>query len=240
MYHPYEKSYNLCSSPLMNQKQCWLCSQLVQWSFLGRRDKESDATLHTLSQTLFTNNIQIFMNPKKLTNNPKSGLQFPKRTQPHISTVWPLFSLGEQTIEAVHCLSNRKHLSTLSNTFNVFFSLQSYFIATPFHSSSKTPLHHCSFSLMAPQGSRTYKLHGLQLALTLTFFLFLIVLLPHSGNRNSPFNPCNKSRVIWSWFYIFRNIKLEIHHWFSYMFFFFFLIDVWTCLFFIKSFDSSE
>ncbi|ESW22744.1 hypothetical protein PHAVU_005G177700 [Phaseolus vulgaris] len=34
---------------------------------------------------------------------------------------------------------------------------------------------------MAPQGSRTYKLHGLQLALILTFFLFLIVLLPHSG-----------------------------------------------------------
>lgn len=102
---------------------------------------------------------------KKLTNNPKSSLQFPKRTELNISTLWSLFSLfslGGTNIQPVHCLSNRKHLSTLSNTFNVLFFFLSLFLPNP--------------SLMAPQDRNGF---------TLALFFVFIVLLPQSGNQNS-------------------------------------------------------
>lgn len=125
-----------------------------------------------------------------------------------------LIVIGEQAMESDHCLSHRKHPSTLFNTFiSLLFiysntniisyttSLVTFTASSPPHSFLKHfstvtncikiqhSTHHTSKLsprpwLMAPP-ARSYPSHGLKLPITV-LFIFFFSLLPSKSGKNPP------------------------------------------------------
>lgn len=124
-----------------------------------------------------------------------------------------LICIGEQAMESEHCLSHRKHPSTLFNTFISLLFIYSktktisnttsqvtFTASSPPHSflntsplwlvaSKSNTAHHTSKlsprpSLMAPP-ARSYPLHGLKLSITV-LFIFFVSLLPSKSGKNPP------------------------------------------------------